>query len=422
MDRTGQKIWACLLSILMVISTLAFVGTATATQPEVVPNESGGDGVPDVQVTGLRADVPVVYLDQNNRLVLSVFNQGNTTALKVTVNVTDIVPKVSEELISTEHFGALKPGMDKTCFIDWTPKIRGIHYIKVGIKCEYITHNSPAELVETPPTILSAGFPVSPRGTLERWDTPDLRTIDTGEIRERTGTSTDPLTIEVIDGDLIVQGPVGGNPGGILKLNEYVTLVMIQDVAWPNPIYGIDINAGGKFIINSPSRSTNIQSSSGALFNTYPFLNSGTVDFLGTNVVYTYGPKDIFGNPTGPGGIQNMDGSTCIIDNCKLLEADTHSLYIDGADTNVQVKGTGTIIGSENAYSEQAKGHGIFVNGATPVIEDVIVGFQKQDGIHIENSISPTCAVPAPYLQYYSSSVYDYMLPTLPNYVESINP
>ena len=329
MDESSQKIWACLLSILMVVSTLAIVGNTTAKQPDDTPGVDIESGTPDVQVTELRAETPVVYIDQNNRLVLSVSNQGNATALKVTANVTDIVPKQSEELISTEHFGTLKPGMEKTRFIDWIPTTRGIHYIKVEIKCEYLTHNSPAEMVESEPIVLSAGFPVSPQATVKlAWgpggwpvyddnNTINLTTEQSG-IREVSGTSSDPVEITVYEG-LTIEAPC------TLKLNEYVTFV-IENPNEPGE-YGINIEVGSQFIINNPSKTTTIMTPNNEFkYNTYPFLNSGTVDFLGASVLYTYGPSDL----ALAGGIQNMEGSMCIIDDCNLLEADTHTLYING--------------------------------------------------------------------------------------------
>ena len=382
MDGTGQKIWACLLSILMVVSTLAFVGTATATQPEDVPNEIGENGAPEVQVTGLRADAPVVYLDQNNRLVLSVSNFGNATALKVTAKVTDIVPKVSEELISMEHFGALKSGMEKTCFVDWTPTVRGVHYVKVELKYEYLTHNSPAELVESPPTILSAGFPVTPMADeIIYWY--DGHTIPNGVTEEypTAGKSSSEIRMveDITGGNLVIED------GGTLIFNDGVTFIIENTIAGE---FGIQIDPSASFVISSPSRTTTIQSSSGSPTYTYPFLNSGTVDFLGADVTYTYGDKT---NLALGGGIQNLQGSSCIIDNCELLEADTHSLYINGT-ADVHVRGAGTIIGRDDANPnpEVTKGHGIFVNGATPVIEDITVQYQKRDGIRIENSLNAT--------------------------------
>jgi len=264
MDEKGQKIWACLLSILMVVSTLAIVGTGVAEQPENVPTESGENGIPDVQVTELRATTPAVYLDQSNRLVLSISNFGNATALKVTANVTDIIPKQSEELISTEHFGALKPDREKSRFVDWTPTTRGIHYIKVEIKYEYLTHNSPAEMVDAPPTILSVGFPVAQAGPTETWgpvhDYPSIITASEG-VRYRDG----PLTIEVYD-HLVIES------GATLQLNESVTLVMINTFPeWLTTKYSITIHPSASFIIDSPSRTTTIQSPSSTPTYTYPF-------------------------------------------------------------------------------------------------------------------------------------------------------
>ncbi|MFO7671460.1 MAG: hypothetical protein R6W31_17505, partial [Bacteroidales bacterium] len=84
MDGKGQKIMSLIITVVMLFSTLAIVGNTTATQPDDVPADGGENGIPDVQITELRAETPVIYLDQNNRLVLSVSNQGNAIALKVT--------------------------------------------------------------------------------------------------------------------------------------------------------------------------------------------------------------------------------------------------------------------------------------------------------------------------------------------------
>jgi len=206
---------------------------------------------------------PVVYLDQSNRLILSISNFGNASAKKVTANVTDIIPKQSEELITTLHFGALKVGKEKSRNIDWTPTTRGIHYIKVEIKYEYLTHNSPAEQVEAPPTTLSAGFPVIPyAGPPEEWGPAKAIksvinfTNDPGGVRYR-----EDKEIRVF-GDLIIE------PGATLQFNESVTLVMMSPTRGE---YAITIHPSASFIIDSPSRTTTIQSPSSTPTYTYPF-------------------------------------------------------------------------------------------------------------------------------------------------------
>ena len=118
MESIGKKWQSVFLCFLMIFSSLAMV--SVADKPEVIPPVRG-DGIPDIQITNLRADAPVLYLYQNNRLILSVANKGNATALKVTANVTDVIPKVSEELITTLHLGALRPGMEKTCSACFLP-------------------------------------------------------------------------------------------------------------------------------------------------------------------------------------------------------------------------------------------------------------------------------------------------------------
>jgi parallel beta-helix repeat protein len=410
--NTGFNIFVCLLIITaLFISSIGIAGTTIADDDPgtpIITDETIIEGnwtQPLLKVTQLVADRPVIHLNEKARLTLKIGNFGNVTALKITVNVTDIMGD-TEELINTLHLGALRPDMEKIRFLDWTPTTTGVHYIKVELLGEYLNHSSPAEMVESPTTILSVGFPVSPLAAEEWWDTADLRTIDPGETRERPVTPG-PLTIYVMYGDLIIKGPAGGDPGGILRLNEQVTLVMMNEVSAPHD-FKIIIEASATFEINGGAKTTKIQSPSGNWQFTYPFLNFGTVDFQGAAVWYTYGPYDIDNKPTGPGGIHNFPGSTCIINNCDLLETDTHSLYIDGS-ANVQVKGvltTRTTIGSEDANSEQARGHGIFVNGATPIIKDAIVQYNKMDGIHVENS-QWQGPIPALDLGNYASQDYD---------------
>ena len=400
----GRKIVSLWLTMIMICSScLALVGTATAQEPADVPTED--DGVPDLQVTELRASTPVIYLAQKNRLVLSLVNLGMADAKKVVVNITDIIPEgrdqnSTEILIKSVHFGDIHIEKEKQRFIDWYPDVLGVHYIKVEIRYEYLTHSSPAEVVEGPPVVLSVGFPVSPLADIKYWG-PDPWDDASNIITSAEGTSTvdGPIEIRVRNGDLKIES------GASLILNNDVLLVMTQDVTYPVPTYKIDIQPDATFQINGGAKTTTLQSPSSNPDFTYSFLNSGTVDFTGATVWYTYGPSDT----SLAGGIQNMGGSTCIIDNCDLLEADTHSLYIDGADVSVHVMGADTIIGRDdsNPNPDVTKGHGIFVNGASPVIEDIRVKYNKMDGIHIENS-NAEGAVMAPYLEYYSAATNDY--------------
>jgi len=375
MDEKGKKIWACLLSILMVISTLAIVGNTTAIQPEDVPNITVDEnGIPELKVTELRATTSVISLAQKNRLVLSVSNQGDATAYKVTANVTAIIPRHSENLISVEHLGALQPQMEKTRFIDWYPSQRGIHYIKVELKCEYLTHNSPAEMIEGPPTILSVGFPVAQAGPTETWgpvhDYPSVITASEG-VRYRDG----PLTIEVYD-DLVIES------GAKLQLNASVTLVMLQQEL-PTIRHDITIESGARFIIESPSRNTTItKSASDPASYTYPFHNSGTVEFTGADVTYTYGDRSDLANP---GGIQNHVNSVCNLTDCHVELADTHSIVANNSD--LKIMGADTLVGKADAFADASKGHGVWiVEDSNAIIDGIRIKHSERNGVNIYNS------------------------------------
>ena len=72
-------------------------------------------------------------------------------------------------------------------------------------------------------------------------------------------------------GNLLIQD------GGTLVFNDSVIFKIVCD----NPgEYGIIIESNGTFIVNSSSANTEIISDPTAEENTYPFLNSGTIDFL----------------------------------------------------------------------------------------------------------------------------------------------
>ena len=133
---------------------------------------------------------------------------------------------------------------------------------------EYEVYASPGTMAESPPTILSVGFPVTPMA--DEWvDWVGDWVIHDGETYTYplTGTSTQ---VNLTMGNLIIES------GGTLVFNENVNFVIDNPEAGT---YGINIEASGSFIISSPSRSTIIQSSSGAPEKTYPFLSSGTVSF-----------------------------------------------------------------------------------------------------------------------------------------------
>jgi len=81
------------------------------------------------------------------------------------------------------------------------------------------------------------------------------------------------VNITLDDCNLIIKN------GGTLTFNNSVILEIVNPQADPNK-NGITIEVGGIFEINSPSGNTKIKSSTGNEERTYPFLNSGTIDFL----------------------------------------------------------------------------------------------------------------------------------------------
>ena len=83
------------------------------------------------------------------------------------------------------------------------------------------------------------------------------------------------VNITLDECDLIIKN------GGTLTFNNSVIL----DIVCPNPgDYGISIEAGGKFEINSNSANTVITYGSASYEDSYHFQNSGTIDFLGATV------------------------------------------------------------------------------------------------------------------------------------------
>ncbi len=112
--------------------------------------------------------------------------------------------------------------------------------------------------------------------------------------------------------------------GTTLVFNDSVTFKIICPEAGD---WGITIESGGKFDINSTSANTIITYGSVDPLDTYFFLNSGTIDFLGANVTRVYGDSD---DPDTTGGIRNLPGSNCTLENCNILDGDTHGIYVEG--------------------------------------------------------------------------------------------
>ena len=141
--------------------------------------------------------------------------------------------------------------------------------------------------------------------------------------------------------------------GGTLTFNNSVIL----DIICPNPgDYGITIESGGKFEINSNNANTKIMPDTLNPTRTYHFQNSGTIDFLGATVERVYGDPD----NSVMGGIVNEPGSVCELENCKLYDSDTHGICMDNADL--------TITGSDTRIcpweASENDGCGIWINGS----------------------------------------------------------
>lgn len=99
----------------------------------------------------------------------------------------------------------------------------------------------------------------------ETWDTDPERIIQ-NETRYREN-----VTITVEGGNLTIKN------NGTLVFNNTVTLKIMCE--WAGR-YGIKIEAGGQFIVNSIAANTKIMSDPDNLNYTYKFINSGTIDFL----------------------------------------------------------------------------------------------------------------------------------------------
>ncbi len=369
--ETSKKFMSLLLSVLFVFSGITIFDTFVET---VVADE----GVPELQITGLGTEGPVAYLNQNNRLVLTIANQGTADAINVVAEIWDVIPNQNETLIKSLHFGAvsfdeLKKNSEKTRYIDWEPTERGIHYIKVELSGKYLTHNSPAELVESPPVTMSAGFPVTLAGPEETWGPGGQGAgyhddIVVSSNRYRDG----PLTIFIKFGNLEILS------GATLQLNESVTLVMTQlDLPTRRDI---TIQSGAKFIIDSPTNPTTLQSSLLAKEDTFPFHNNGTLDFTGADVTYTYGDPVL----TNPGGIQNYANSVCNLTDCNIELADTHSIIADNSTLNIDGN---TLVGKQLASATTNQGTGITIKGnSAAVIDGITADYNEEYGIKCVNT------------------------------------
>ncbi len=313
----------------------------------------------------------------------------NVYTCDVNIDMYSWMPEGTETEIDRMRIEGLEAEEHKLLTVNWHPTRRGMHHIRFNMTGEYEVYGSPVETVEAPPRIMSFGFTVTQEAE-EKITWWDGHTVPTNEEEEYPSPGYNSTEIVMKKSPFGQGGNLVIENGGTLIFNDNVTFVI------ENPDYagqfGINITAGGKFIVNSPLRSTTIMSSAENHLLTYFFHNYGTADFLGANVMYTYGDRN---DLTEPGGIQNFEGSVCVLDNTNILEADTHSVYITG-DVEAYISGEETVIGRLDGYNPDiAKGHGIWVtssaqdNGvtrSTPRIEDVTVQYNRMDGICIEGS------------------------------------
>ncbi|MCK4266776.1 MAG: right-handed parallel beta-helix repeat-containing protein, partial [Thermoplasmata archaeon] len=164
--------------------------------------------------------------------------------------------------------------------------------------------------------------------------------------------------------------------GYTLTFNDSVTFQVINPA--PPTRYGIIIEPNGEFRINSSLGDTEIVSDPGNKERTYHFTNSGTLDFLGATVERVYGDPS---NKDTTGGIRNNPGSVCKLDNCDILDADTHSLFVNGTSANsVELNIANTEL--TNTTSNVLNGTGIWIKGNSNVeINNVTVENTQEYGI-----------------------------------------
>ncbi len=384
-----------------VISDLA---TGTIAKIATVINEATmnfGSEHPDVK------DAKVIYNNAFSKFesgkyaaAFNLFKAAFETGLgayecDVRVTVIDFIPDDYEAEIGILALESLKAESAGGGNILWHPTELGLHYIKVSIIGEYMVYSSPGTLVESPPAIMSVGFPVTPYlGPPEKWGGPDPDFPSIIDPTVEPIRTRENIEIHVYD-DLVIK------PGATLILNEQVTLVMMEP---QKAEFSILVEQDATFEINGGAQTSYVYASSYSL--TYPFINRGSIVFNGANVLNTFG--DI-SDPLNTGGIRNIEGGSCILNNCQIVNPETHGVYVD-SDSSLTVKGTDSLIGSlAPAMNGIQEGHGIFVNGATPVIEDITVQNQKQDGIHIEYSMS-AAPIQATDLHNYGPSGHDYRL------------
>ena len=186
-------------------------------------------------------------------------------------------------------------------------------------------------------------------------------------------TGYDSAVINLTDGNLIICD------GVTLTFNDNVTLIMRNNDA-PGD-YGIKINATAKFVIDSSLSSTTIKTDPAPALvnNTYSIHNSGTIDFLGATV------KRVYGNVSDldeMGGIVNLPGSVCELENCDIFDPITHGICVD--NSNFTFKGAN----SQLCQWEETHtyGNGIWIqNNSNVLIEQITINNTHGCGIKCED-------------------------------------
>ncbi len=177
--------------------------------------------------------------------------------------------------------------------------------------------------------------------------------------------------ITMQNGDLLIKN------NGTLVFNNSVNFTILCSYAGE---YGITIESGGKFIINSSSANTKIVSDPDNKDRTYPFTNSGTIDLLGATVERVYGDPS---NKSTTGGIRNNPGSVCNLTNCIMKDTDTHGLYIEGSSASgVELNIDGYEL--KNTTSGVLDGSGIWIKGNSTVeINGAVIKNLTNHGIYL---------------------------------------
>ncbi len=380
---------------------ILWLGEVVRLKVDTVIDEAGrnfGSEHPDVQEADAIYEDGVDKLEDGKYIpALNRFRMAFKIVLgayvaDVNIDAYSWMPDGYEEDIWSGEIEQLEAESYEVLTFNWHPTKRGIHYLRFNMTGEYEVYRSPPGTEESPFRMMSFGVSVIPMADeYEYWE--GGKTID-DEV-EFPSEGYDSTEILMWDGDLTIK------EGGALIFRDNVTFIIENPEAGD---YGIHIKQGGRFEIDSPLRTTEINADASNGWESYFFHNHGEVHFEGPTIMRTYGPEDI----AHPGGIQNFAGSTAVLDNTTVIEADTHSVYI-GEDSNIHVMGEDSVIGRhDQGETERLQGHGIIVEGVAPRIEDVAIQWHKEDGIHVRDSRPGP--IPAASLHEYASGDYDQQL------------